>query len=92
MMKQDSSTAARASVDLWHMSGGVRIWAARKLRQPYVELNERDGPLRVVLLADYEALSRLYDETVRLLKTERGLAAVSLTKGGVCADTESPHR
>jgi hypothetical protein len=56
------------TVDSWHLPDGVKIWAAPRLRQPYVDMHERDGPLRVVLLADYEALARLFDEAVDLLK------------------------
>jgi hypothetical protein len=55
--------------DSWHLTDGVKIWAAPRLRQPHVEMHERDGPLRVVLLADYEALLEQYAEA--LLRLER---------------------
>jgi hypothetical protein len=56
------------AIDSWHMPDGVGIWATPKLRQPHLEMHERDGPLRVVLLADYEALARSFQEAVSLLK------------------------
>jgi hypothetical protein len=56
------------TLDNWHMPDGVGIWATPRLRQPHVEMHERDGPLRVVLLADYESLARLLNEAVTLLK------------------------
>jgi hypothetical protein len=55
--------------DSWHLTDGVKIWAAPRLRQPPVEMHERGGPLRVVLLADYEALLEQYAEA--LLRLER---------------------
>jgi hypothetical protein len=63
------------AVDNWHMPDGVGIWATPKLRQPHVEMHERDGPLRVVLLADYEALARSFQEAVSLLKAAQAPGA-----------------
>jgi hypothetical protein len=53
--------------DSWHLRDGVKIWATARLRQPHVEMHERDGPLRVVLLADYEALMEQFEEVLHLL-------------------------
>jgi len=57
-----------ATADGWHMRNGVRIWDTSQVRRPNVEMLQRDAPIRVVLLSDYEELLRLFDEAVRLLK------------------------
>jgi hypothetical protein len=54
--------------DIWHLRDGVKIWAAPRLRQPYLEMHERDGPLRVVLLADYEELMAQFEDALQRLR------------------------
>ncbi len=49
----------------WQTRDGAKIWSAQKLRHPSMSLHERDGPLRVVLLGDYEELARLLEEALR---------------------------
>jgi uncharacterized protein (DUF58 family) len=57
-----------STFDDWHLPDGVKIWAAARLRQPHVELHERDGPLRVVLLADYQALMEQFEDALQRLE------------------------
>lgn len=61
--------------DAWHLADGVKIWAAPRLRQPHVEMHERDGPLRVVLLADYEALMEQFEALLQRLEHEQSQQA-----------------
>jgi hypothetical protein len=62
----------------WHTREGAKIWSAQKLRHPNIRLHERDGPLRVVLLGDYEELARLLEEAVRALELNQDGAAATL--------------
>ncbi len=52
----------------WHTRDGIRVWTTPKLRHPTLTVHERDGPIHVVLLADYESLLRAMDETVKHMR------------------------